>query len=122
MTGPDDCIFCRIVRGDFGTEFVAENEVGVAFRDLHPQAPSHLLVVPRLHVGALRDLGDGDAALVGELLLLCSRVAAQEGLLGGGYRVLTNDGPDAGQTIFHLHFHVLGGRPLGALVGDDEAT
>ena len=117
MTAPADCIFCRVVRGDFGTEFVAENAVAVAFRDLHPQAPTHVLVVPRRHVGALRDLGNEDAALAGELLLLAGRVAAQEGLLAGGYRVITNDGPDAGQTIFHLHLHVLGGRPLGALVG-----
>ena len=120
MADRDECIFCRIVRGDFGTEFVAESEAGVAFRDLHPQAPTHVLVVPRRHVGALRDLGAEDAALAGELLLLASRVAAQDGLLGGGYRVITNDGPDAGQTVLHLHFHVLGGRPLGALVGSAD--
>ena len=116
-TAAEECIFCRIVRGDFGTEFVAETDDAVAFRDLHPQAPTHLLVVPRRHVSALRDLGPDDAALAGRLLLLASRAAEQEGLFGGGYRVITNDGPDAGQTIFHLHVHILGGRPLGALVG-----
>jgi histidine triad (HIT) family protein len=113
---PSECIFCRIVRGDFGTEFVAESEGAVAFRDLHPAAPTHLLVVPKRHIGALRDLQPDDAALGGELLLLAARAAAQAGLLSGGYRVLTNDGPDAGQTIFHLHLHVLGGRQLGAMV------
>ena len=113
-----DCIFCRIVRGDFGTEFVAQNEHGVAFRDLQPQAPTHVLVVPRRHVAALRDLEPADAGLGGELLLLASTVARQEGIDAGGYRVIVNDGPDAGQTVFHLHVHVLGGRPLGALVGD----
>jgi histidine triad (HIT) family protein len=113
------CIFCRIVRGEFGTEFVAENEHGVAFRDLNPQATTHVLVVPRRHVSALRDLGQADAALGGELLQLASAVAEQIGLFDGGYRVIVNDGPDAGQTVFHLHLHVLGGRPLGALVGDE---
>jgi histidine triad (HIT) family protein len=111
----DDCVFCRIVRGDFGTEFVAERDGAVAFRDLHPQAPTHVLVVPRRHVAALRDLGPDDAGLAADLLLLAAEVARREGLTeGGGYRVLTNDGPDAGQTVFHLHCHVLGGRPLSA--------
>jgi len=112
-----DCIFCRIVRGEFGTEFVAETPAAVAFRDLHPQAPTHVLVVPRRHVAALRELGPGDAALAGELLLLAAEVARREGLHDGGYRVLTNDGPDAGQTIFHLHFHLLGGKPLHVPLG-----
>ena len=107
------CVFCRIVRGDFGTEFVAESEQAVAFRDLHPQAPTHVLVVPRRHVSALRELTPSDAPLAAELLLLAAEVARREGLMdGGGYRVLINDGPDAGQTVFHLHLHVLGGRPL----------
>ena len=115
-----DCVFCRIVRGEFGTEFIAENEHGVAFRDLQPQAPTHVLVVPRRHVAALRDLDHADAELAGELLLLTKAVAQQEGLTeGGGFRVIVNDGPDAGQTVFHLHLHVLGGRPLGALVGTE---
>ena len=111
-----DCVFCRIVRGDFGTEFVVESETAVAFRDLHPQAPTHVLVVPRRHVASLRDLGTTDAALAGDLILLANQVAAQAGLLDGGYRLIVNDGPDAGQTVFHVHLHVLGGRPLGALV------
>jgi histidine triad (HIT) family protein len=113
----EDCIFCRIIRGDIQTEFVAETDSAVAFRDLHPQAPTHVLIVPKRHVPALRDLDADDARLAGELLLLASEVAANEGLQAGGYRVITNDGPDAGQTIFHLHVHVLGGRPLGALAG-----
>ncbi len=107
-----DCVFCRIVAGEFGTEFVAESAGAVAFRDLSPQAPTHVLVVPRRHVSALRDLGSEDGAFAGELLLLARQVAAQEGLLDGGYRVTINDGPDAGQTVFHLHLHVLGGRVL----------
>ena len=111
-TGAADCIFCRIARGELGTEFVAESEHAVAFRDLHPQAPTHVLIVPRRHVAGLRDLGAEDATLVADALRLAVEVARRERLLDGGYRVLTNDGPDAGQTVFHLHFHVLGGRPL----------
>lgn len=112
-----DCVFCRIARGEFGTEFVAESDGAVAFRDLHPQAPTHVLVVPRRHVASLREIGTGDAALVAELLALANEVARREGVLDGGYRVLTNVGPDAGQTVFHLHFHVLGGTVLEAGLG-----
>ncbi len=112
-----DCIFCRIARGELGTEFVAESEHAVAFRDLHPQAPTHVLVVPRHHLAGLRDLGVEDAGLAGELLGLATEVARREGIVDGGYRVLTNDGPDAGQTVFHLHFHVLGGRRLHEPLG-----
>ncbi len=107
-----DCVFCQIAAGAFGTPFVAESESAVAFRDLHPQAPTHVLVVPRRHLGGVRDLGLDDAPLAGELLALAVEVARREGVLESGYRVLTNDGPDAGQTVFHLHFHVLGGKPL----------
>ena len=111
-TGTTDCIFCRIAGGELGTEFVAENEHAVAFRDLHPQAPTHVLIVPRRHVAGLRDLGPEDTAMVADVLSLAVGVARREGLMERGYRVLTNDGPDAGQAVFHLHFHVLGGRPL----------
>jgi histidine triad (HIT) family protein len=108
----DSCIFCRIVNGELGTEFVAESEHNVAFRDLQPQAPVHVLVVPRVHLPALRAIGESDADIVADALFLANRVAAEQGLLGGGYRVITNDGPDAGQTVSHLHFHLLGGTKL----------
>lgn len=114
MGGSDDCIFCKIVGGAFGTEFVAENDLAVAFRDIQPQAPVHVLIVPRRHIPALRDLGPDDAEVAASLLALAAQVAAAEGLHAGGYRVLTNDGPDAGQTVPHLHFHVLGGREMTA--------
>ena len=112
-----DCIFCRIVRGELGTEFVAESEHNVAFNDLHPQAPVHLLVVPRRHFAALRDVESSDWHVTADALTLASRVAAEQGLHDGGYRVITNDGPDAGQTVPHLHFHVLGGATLQAGLG-----
>ncbi|HEU0116346.1 MAG TPA: histidine triad nucleotide-binding protein [Thermomicrobiales bacterium] len=118
MTETDaDCIFCRIASGELGTPFLAETERVVAFRDLHPQAPTHVLIVPKRHLAALRELGPDDAALALDMLRLASEVARQEGLLEGGYRVITNDGADAGQTIDHLHFHVLGGRPLPVPLG-----
>lgn len=112
-----DCIFCRIAGGGTGTPLVAESEHAVAFRDLHPQAPTHVLVVPRRHLAALREVEAGDAVLVADALGLAVEVARREGILDGGYRVLTNDGADAGQTVPHLHFHVLGGRPLHVPLG-----
>ncbi|HEY8447049.1 MAG TPA: histidine triad nucleotide-binding protein [Thermomicrobiales bacterium] len=107
-----ECVFCKIVRGELGTELVAESPNAVAFRDIQPQAPTHVLVVPRRHISSLRELGSDDDALTGELLRLAVKVAEQEGITDSGFRVLTNTGPDAGQTVHHLHFHVLGGRPL----------
>jgi len=107
-----DCIFCKIISGAFGTEFIAENDHAVAFRDIQPQAPTHVIVVPRRHVPALRHIRPEDAEEIAAVLALCGEVAEQEGLHDSGYRVLTNDGPDAGQTVYHLHFHVLGGRRL----------
>jgi histidine triad (HIT) family protein len=113
----DDCIFCRIVRGELGTTFVAESPHCVAFRDLAPQAPVHVLVVPRRHIPALRAIQAGDAEVTADALALAARVAADQGLLAGGFRVIANDGPDAGQTVPHLHFHVLGGAKLQAGLG-----
>lgn len=113
----DDCVFCRIARGDLGTPFVAESELNVAFRDLAPQAPTHVLVVPRQHLAALQDAIPEHADIVADALALATTVARQEGLLESGYRVITNDGPDAGQTVHHLHFHVLGGTRLQAGLG-----
>lgn len=112
-----DCLFCRIARGDLGTDFVAENERAVAFRDLSPQAPTHVLVVPRRHLSGLRDIGPEDGALAADLLALAIEVARRENILDGGFRLVSNDGPDAGQTVAHLHFHVLGGQQLRTPLG-----
>jgi len=112
------CIFCRIASGEAGADLVAESESMVAFRDLNPQAPVHVLIVPKTHVSALRDLDWETLNDVGaELLAMATRVARQEGLFAGGYRVVINDGPDAGQTVFHLHAHLLGGAPLHVTLG-----
>ncbi len=113
----ESCVFCRVIRGDFGTTFVAESAHGVAFRDIEPKAPVHVLVVPRQHIASLDAFSESDDSIAADLLRLATRVAAQEGIVESGYRVLTNNGADAGQTVFHLHFHVLGGRPLRAGLG-----
>ena len=109
---PADCLFCRIIAGEFGAEFVAENEHAVAFRDINPQAPVHLLVVPRQHVSALRDVGNLNDNELRGMLDLSVKAAHAEGIDRGGYRLVTNDGADAGQTVFHLHWHLLGGAKL----------
>ncbi len=106
----DRCVFCRIAAGLIPSTFVASNAYGVAFRDLNPQAPSHLLVIPRRHVASLAEATD--AAELGALMLLASEVARVEGLADSGYRVVVNTGNDGGQTVHHLHLHVLGGRAM----------
>jgi histidine triad (HIT) family protein len=106
----DTCIFCRIVSGSIPAQIVAQNEVALAFRDLHPQAPVHVLVIPRRHVGSLATADD--QAELGALTLLAAEVARLEGVAETGYRVVTNIGNDGGQTVGHLHLHVLGGRAM----------
>lgn len=115
MSDTESCIFCKIIRGDFGTAFVAESEHGVAFRDIEPKAPTHVLVVPRTHVSGLSELTNAEIAA--DLLRLAAEVARIQGIVESGYRVTTNEGPHAGQTVFHLHFHVMGGQRLTAGLG-----
>ena len=109
-----DCLFCRIVAGEVPATVVAKTDRTVAFRDISPQAPTHVLVVPRDHHADLAACAEADPSLLADVLSAAAAVARQEGL-DGGYRLLTNTGPDAGQTVHHLHVHVLGGRVLGAL-------
>ena len=106
-----DCLFCKIRDKQIPAKIVAENEHALAFRDIGPQAPTHVLVIPKKHLSSLNEATHEDAALVGELLLLAQKIAKDEGL-SGGYRTVFNTGPDAGQSVFHLHLHLLGGRPL----------
>ena len=112
----DDCLFCSIVAGRIPSTRVHETDRTYAFRDITPAAPTHVLVVPKAHYADLADLAAADPGLLGEVFAAAAHVAEQEGL-SGGHRVLTNTGPDSGQTVFHLHVHVLGGRNLGALAG-----
>lgn len=109
-----DCLFCRIVAGEVPSTTVLETERAYAFRDIAPHAPTHVLVVPREHHADVASLVAADPVLLADLVAAAVAVAEQEGL-AGGYRLLANTGPDAGQTVFHAHLHVLGGRPMGGL-------
>jgi histidine triad (HIT) family protein len=106
------CIFCRIVAREIPAEVVHEDDHVLAFRDLRPVAPTHVLVIPKRHVAAVREAEDTDAELLGRVMLGARDVARKLGLVTGGYRIVMNNGEDAGQTVFHLHAHVLGGRTL----------
>ncbi|MEE8573131.1 MAG: histidine triad nucleotide-binding protein [Gemmatimonadota bacterium] len=106
-----DCLFCKIIQGEIPSGKVQENDRFFAFRDINPQAPTHVLAIPKQHVATLNDADD--ATLLGELLLFARDVAKAEGLADDGYRVVINTNAGAGQTVFHVHAHILGGRPLG---------
>ena len=106
-----DCLFCRIIRKEIPASIVAQDEHCVAFRDINPQAPTHILVVPREHVASLNEASD--AAMLGRLQLFAARLAKSEGLAEQGYRTVINTNADAGQTVFHIHLHLIGGRQMG---------
>lgn len=107
----DNCLFCKIVVGEIPATLVAETDECVAFRDTNPQAPVHVLVIPRRHVSSLNEASD--AALLGRLSLLAADIARREGIAESGYRTVMNTNAGAGQTVFHVHLHLLGGRPMG---------
>ena len=107
------CLFCRIVQGTIPADIVFQDEHALAFRDINPQAPVHILIIPKRHVASLHESVREDRDLLAHLLFLCKDTAHRQGLAESGYRVVTNVGRDAGQTVFHLHLHVLGGRHLG---------
>jgi histidine triad (HIT) family protein len=107
-----DTIFGKIARGEIPANLVYEDELALAFRDLAPQAPSHILVIPRKPIESLAQASDEDTALLGHLMRVCAKVAQAEGLEDKGYRVVTNIGEHGGQSVFHLHLHILGGRSL----------
>ncbi len=106
-------IFQKIIDREIPADIVYEDDLCLAFRDINPQAPVHVLVIPKKPIARVADLAEEDDALVGHLLRVCAVVARQEGVAGDGFRVVTNNGAAAGQTVDHLHFHVLGGRHLG---------
>ena len=109
----DNCLFCKIIAGEIPSTKVFEDELCYAFRDINPQAPTHILVVPKEHLASVAEIDEDRAALAGHCLTVCARIAEQEGLTAsGGYRIVSNCGPNAGQTVHHLHFHILGGERL----------
>ncbi|MFL6281126.1 MAG: histidine triad nucleotide-binding protein [Vicinamibacterales bacterium] len=107
-----DCLFCRLVAGEIPATIVDQNEHVVAFNDITPQAPTHILVVPRRHIASLNDLSPADDGLVGEMVRVAASLAQKNGHGDRGYRTVFNCNADAGQTVFHLHLHLLGGRKM----------
>ena len=108
-----NCLFCRIIAGEIPGNIVYQDDRLVAFRDINPQAPMHVLVVPRRHVASLNDLDAADDALIGEMVRRAAAIAREHGHAERGYRTVFNCNADAGQTVFHIHLHVLGGRVFG---------
>jgi len=107
-----DCLFCRIASGEIPAKIVHQDDAVVAFRDINPQAPTHLLVIPRRHLVSLAGAGAGDDPLIGRLFRTAAEIADREGIAGNGFRVVANAGDWAGQTVPHLHVHLLGGRRM----------
>ena len=106
-----NCLFCKIIAGEIPSAKVYEDELCFAFRDINPQAPTHILVVPKAHIESMNGISAENSAVVAHIFEVIPKIAEAEGL-ANGYRVVSNCGPDAGQTVFHLHFHILGGKTL----------
>jgi histidine triad (HIT) family protein len=107
-----DCLFCKMIAGQIPTKKVYEDEKTFAFHDINPQAPTHVLIVPKRHIPSLNELGPGDDQIVGELARRAAAIAKERGIAAGGYRTVFNTNRDAGQTVFHIHLHLLGGRSM----------
>jgi len=108
----EDCLFCKIVEGKILATIVYQDEDVVAFTDINPQAPQHVLVIPRRHIASMTDITDDDGPLLASIYKAATKIARELGIAESGFRFVTNVGPDAGQSVFHLHFHLLGGRKL----------
>lgn len=109
----DDCLFCKIVNGDIPADIAYEDELVIGFRDINPQSSTHVLIIPKKHISTINDIEDEDATLVGHMYLAAKNIAAQEGIAEMGYRTTMNCLEAAGQTVFHIHLHLLGGKPMG---------
>ena len=107
-----DCLFCKIVAGDIPSAKVYEDDKVYAFRDIEPQAPTHILIIPKEHIASANELTEENASIVGHIFAVAAKIAKEEGIAEGGYRIVNNCGEDGGQTVKHLHFHMLGGRSL----------
>ena len=107
------CLFCKIACAEIKTNYLFENKYVVAFRDIHPQAPEHILIIPRQHIATLNDLDTSNSHLLGEMVLAARTLAAEMNFAESGYRIVMNCNDDGGQTVYHLHLHLLGGRSLG---------
>ncbi len=112
-----DCIFCKIAEKKIPAKIVYEDEHVLAFEDVNPQAPVHVLVAPKRHIPTVLDIGDGDGALLGRLLGVCKKIAMDKGVAERGFRIVINCNPEGGQVVYHVHLHVLGGRKLHGPLG-----
>jgi len=107
-----DCIFCKIINGEISTERVYEDENVVAFNDINPQSPVHILVIPKVHISSLNDIDENSSHIIGQIHLAIKKIGIEKSLDHKGYRVVNNCGKDGGQTVDHLHYHILGGREM----------
>ena len=107
-----DCIFCKIIAGESSSQVVYNDHLVTAFRDIHPVAPTHILLVPNKHIASMNDLTSEDEQLISHMLLLAPQIAEQEGIRDSGYRLIVNNGPHGGQVIYHLHLHLIGGQRM----------
>ncbi|WP_336787018.1 histidine triad nucleotide-binding protein [Paenibacillus sp. MMO-177] len=113
-----DCIFCKIIEGSIPSTKVYESENVIAFKDIQPAAPVHILIIPKKHISTMNDVTDEDGPVVAELFAAAREIAKQQGIAESGYRLINNVNSDGGQVVYHLHIHLLGGEKLGALVGN----
>ncbi|MFR0822333.1 MAG: histidine triad nucleotide-binding protein [Clostridia bacterium] len=109
----ENCVFCKIIKGEIPSDKVYEDEEFLAFRDIQPAAPIHILVIPKKHIAMLTDLQPEDEIMIGKIYTVINKIAKQEGFEKQGYRVIANCGKDSGQEVMHIHFHILGGKVLG---------
>ena len=108
----DDCIFCKIVQGKLPAKIAFQNDELIAFHDINPAAPTHILIIPRQHIASTAEITDQSGPLVGRMVLAAAQLAREQNIEKSGYRIVTNTGPDAGQSVHHLHLHLLGGRHM----------
>jgi histidine triad (HIT) family protein len=111
----DDCIFCKIIAGQMGDSPLYQDDAVTAFRDVNPQAPTHILIVPNKHMASVNETSPEDQATLGKMMLTAAKLAQDEGIAESGYRLIINNGPEAGQVVFHLHMHLMGGRRMRGL-------
>ena len=114
----DDCIFCKIIKKEIPSSIVYEDDEIIAFKDINPQAPVHILVIPKKHIESLLSLKEDDELLIGKIYTVINKIAKQEGIDEKGFRVIVNCGEDGGQEVKHLHYHILGGKKLGVKICD----
>ena len=110
-----DCLFCKIVAGELDANVIYEDDGVLAFEDIAPQAPVHVLIIPKTHIAGVNDLAESDVDVIGRLVVCAKRLAREHAIADSGYRLVVNCNADGGQTVFHLHMHLMGGKPLGAL-------